>query len=98
MELARESDDVLVGKILLASGREFPIKLTKTKLSNQFDGKYSGTSSVGQGCGTAQYDIAVKDSLITGWFRFHVTKGSFANQTLSADGEITGEVSSDVTL
>ena len=96
VELARESDDVLVGKILLASGREFPIKLTKTKLSNQFDGKYSGTSSVGQGCGSGHYEIAVKDSLITGWFRFHVTKGSIANRT-SADGEITGEVSSDGT-
>jgi hypothetical protein len=97
VELARESEDVLVGKIVLASGQEFPIKLTKTKLSNQFDGKYSGTSSVGQGCGTAQYDIVVKDSLITGWFRFHVTKGSLANQTLSTDGEITGEVNSDGT-
>ena len=53
VELARESDDVLVGKIVFASGEEFPIKLTKTKLSNQFDGKYSGTSSVGQGCGSA---------------------------------------------
>ncbi len=96
VELARESDDVLVGKILLASRREFPIKLTKTKLSNQFDGKYSGTSAVGHGCGTGHYEIAVKDSLITGWFRFHITKGSIANLT-SADGEITGEVGSDGT-
>lgn len=94
VELARENDDVLVGKILLAGGQEFPIKLTKTKLSNQFDGKYSGTSSVGEGCGSAHYDIAVKDSLITGWFRIHITKGGIANQT-SPDGEITGEVSSD---
>jgi hypothetical protein len=94
VELARESDDVLGGKILLASGREFPIKLTKTKLSNLFDGKYSGTSAVGHGCGTGHYEIAVKDSLITGWFRFHITKGSIANMT-SADGEITGEVGSD---
>ena len=97
VEMARESDDVLVGKILLESGREFPIKLTKTKLSNQFDGKYSGTSSVGHGCGSGHYEITVKDSLITGWFRFHVTKGSFPNQTLSANGEITGEVGSDGT-
>jgi hypothetical protein len=64
----------------------------KTKLSNQFDGKYSGTSAVGHGYGSAHYEIAVKDSLITGWFRFHVTKGSIANQT-STDGEVTGEVS-----
>ena len=39
----------------------------------------------------------MKDSLITGWSRFHVTKGSFPNQTLSANGEITGEVGSDGT-
>ncbi|HEX4988127.1 MAG TPA: hypothetical protein VFW91_05080 [Candidatus Binatia bacterium] len=85
VELTRESDDVLVGKIVFANGREFPIKLTKTKLSNQFDGKYSGTSSVGHGCGSGHYEIAVKDSLINGWFRFHVTKGNVANQT-SPDG------------
>src|SRR5262245_12238794 len=97
VELAREGDNVLVGKITLEDGREFPIKLTKTKLSNQFDGKYSGTSSVGHGCGSGHYEITVKDSLITGWFRFHVTKGSFPNQTLSANGEITGEVGSDDT-
>ena len=97
VELVRESDDVLVGKIVFTSGREFPIKLTKKKLSNQFDGKYSGTSSVGHGCGSGHYEITVKDSLITGWFRFHVTKGSFPNQTLSANGEITGEVGSDGT-
>ena len=53
VEMARESDDVLVGKITFVSGRGHPIKLTKTKLSNQFDGKYSGTSSVGRGCGSA---------------------------------------------
>src|SRR5215831_20174772 len=70
VEVAREGDDVLVGKITFVSGREHPIKLTKTKLSNQFDGKYSGTSSVGHGCGSGHYEIAVKDSLITGWFRF----------------------------
>jgi hypothetical protein len=96
LELVRESDDVLGGKIVIANGREFPIKLMKTKLSNQFDGKYSGTSSTGQGCGSAHYEIAVKDSLMTGWFRFHVTKGSIAPRT-SADGEITGEVSTDGT-
>jgi hypothetical protein len=94
VELVRESDDVLVGKIVFTSGREFPIKLTKTKLSNQFDGKYSGTSSVGRGCMSAQYHMTVKDSLMTGWFRFHVTKGGIADQTLSADGEITGEIGS----
>lgn len=82
VELTREGDDVLVGKIIFEKGREFPIKLTRTRLSNQFDGKYSGTSAVGHGCGTSYYEIAVKDSLITGWFRFHVTKGSIANQTL----------------
>ena len=97
VELTRESDHVLVGKIAFTSGREFPIKLTKTKLSNQFDGKYSGTSSVGRGCMSAQYHMTVKDSLITGWFRFHVTRGGSADQTLSADGEITGEVGSDGT-
>jgi hypothetical protein len=96
VELTRESDDVLVGKIVFANGREFPIKLTKTKLSDQFDGKYSGTSTVGHGCGSAHYEIAVKDSLITGWFRFHVALGAVANQT-SKDGEITGEVRSDGT-
>ena len=96
VELAREGDDVLVGKITFVSGREHPIKLTKTKLSNQFDGKYSGTSSVGRGCGSYHYDMTVKDSLITGWYRSHVTKGSIANMT-SADGEITGEASSDGT-
>jgi len=97
VELTRESDHVLVGKIVFTSGREFPIKLMKTKLSNQFDGKYSGTSSVGRGCMSAQYHMTVKDSLITGWFRFHVTRGGSADQTLSADGEITGEVGSDGT-
>ena len=96
VELAREGDDVLVGKITFENGREFPIKLTKTKLPNQFDGKYSGTSSVGRGCGSYHYDITVKNSLITGWYRSHVTKGSIATMT-SADGEITGEASSDGT-
>jgi len=96
VELTREGDDVLAGKITFVSGREHPIKLTKTKLSNQFDGKYSGTSSVGYACGSYHYDITVKDSLITGWYRSHVTKGSFANMT-SPDGEVTGEVSSDGT-
>jgi hypothetical protein len=96
VELTREGDEVLLGKIVLANGREFPIKLTKTKLSNQFDGKYSGTSSVGRGCGSGLYDITVRDSLITGWFRFHTTRGNIASQT-SADGEITGEVSGDGT-
>ena len=95
VELTRESDDVLVGKIVFTSGRQFPIKLTKKKLSNQFDGEYSGTSSVGHGCMSGQYHMTVKDSLITGWFRFHITKSGIANQTLSADGEITGEVHSD---
>ena len=96
VELTREGDEVLVGKIILASGRELPLKLTKTKLPNQFDGKYSGTSSVGRGCGSYHYDITVKDSLLTGWYRSHVTKGSIANMT-SADGEITGQASSDGT-
>jgi hypothetical protein len=96
VELTREGDEVLVGKIVLASGREFPIKLTKTKLSNQFDGKYTGTSSVGRGCGSSHYDITVRDSLITGWFRFHITRGNVASQS-SVTGEITGEVSSDGT-
>jgi len=96
LELARESDDVLPGKIRLGSGQEFPIKLTKTKLSNQFDGKYSGTSSVGHGCGSGHYEIAVQDSLINGWFRFHVTKGNVANQT-SPEGKITGDVGNDGT-
>ena len=95
VELTRESDDVLVGNIVFTSGRQFPIKLTKKKLSNQFDGEYSGTSSVGRGCMSGQYHMTVKDSLITGWFRFHITKSGIANQTLSADGEITGEVHSD---
>ena len=35
VELAREGDDVLVGKITFVNGQEYPIKLTKTKLSNQ---------------------------------------------------------------
>ena len=96
VELTREGDEVLVGKMMLASGRELPLKLTKTKLPNQFDGKYSGTSSVGRGCGSYHYDITVKDSLLTGWYRSHVTKGSIANMT-SADGEITGQASSDGT-
>jgi hypothetical protein len=38
LELARESDDGLGGKIIIANGREFPIKLMKTKLSNQWRG------------------------------------------------------------
>src|SRR5262249_29106356 len=76
VELAREIDDVLVGKVPLVDRREYPIKLTKTRLSNQFDGKYSGTSSVGRGCGSGHYNITVRDSLITGWFRFHATLGS----------------------
>ena len=97
VELSRESDDVLVGKVVFTSGREFPIKLTKAKLSNQFDGKYSGTSPVGRGCMSAQYHMTVKDSLITGWFRFYVTRGDSADQALSADGEITGEIGSDGT-
>ena len=96
VELTREGDDVLVGKITFVSGREHPIKLTKTKLANQFDAKYSGTSSVGYACGSYHYDITVKDSLITGWYRSHVTKGSFANMT-SPDGEVTGEITSDGT-
>jgi hypothetical protein len=95
VELTRESDDALVGKIVFTNGPEFPIKLTKATLSNQFDGKYSGISSVGRGCMSAQYHMTVKDSLITGWFRFHVTRGGVADQTLSADGEITGEIGSD---
>src|SRR5262245_59188068 len=57
-ELAREGDDVLVGKITFVNGQEYPIKLTKTKLSNQFDGRYSGTSPVGRGCGSYHYDIS----------------------------------------
>ena len=96
VELTREGNEVLVGKIVLASGQQLPLKLTKTKLPNQFDGKYSGTSSVGRGCGSYHYDITVKDSMITGWYRSHVTKGSIATMT-SADGEITGEASSDGT-
>jgi len=96
LELARESDDALVRKITFACGREYPIKLNKTKLSNQFDGKYSGTSSVGRGCGSGHYDITVKESLITGWFRFQNAYGGVANYT-SRDGEVTGEVPSDGT-
>jgi hypothetical protein len=96
VELAREIDDVLVGKVLLVDRREYPIKLTKTRLSNLFDGKYSGTSSVGRGCGSGHYNITVRDSLITGWFRFHATLGSPSSYT-SRNGEITGEVSSDGT-
>jgi len=97
VKLTRESDDFLVGKVVFTSGLELPIKLTKTKLSNQFDGEYSGTSSVGRGCMSGQYHMTVKDSLITGWFRFHVTRGGSADQTLSANGEITGEVGSNGT-
>jgi hypothetical protein len=40
------------------------------------------------------FDIAVKDSLITGWFRIQVAFGGTANQS-SKEGEITGEVNSD---
>ena len=96
VELTKEGDEVLVGKMIFASGRELPLKLTKTKLSNQFDGKYSGTSTVGRGCGTGYYEIAVKDSLITGWFQFHFTFGGVTNQS-STVGEITGEASGNGT-
>src|SRR5688572_240606 len=36
VELLREGDDSLAGKITFANGKSFPVKLTRVKLSNTF--------------------------------------------------------------
>jgi hypothetical protein len=91
VELSREGDDSLAGKITFANGKSFPVKLTRVKLSNTFDGDWQGTVTVLHGCGSANYSFAVNNSLITGALR--VTYGGFGGEPTSAfDSDITGEV------
>lgn len=93
VELSREGEDSLAGKITFANGKSFPLKLTRVKLSNTFDGDWQGTSTVRRGCGSANYSFAVNNSLISGALR--VTFGGFGGEPISAfDSDITGEVDS----
>jgi hypothetical protein len=91
VELTREGDDSLAGKITFANGKPFPIKLTKIKLSTAFDGEWTGGASVLRGCGSATYNFSVKDSLITGNLRILY----YDTSPPSYDSIITGEVAAD---
>ena len=90
VELTREGDESLVGKLTWANGQGFSIKLRKIRLSTEFDGEWEGNSPVFQGCGDAYYKITVKDSLITGRLRI-----IWQDLSPSAISAITGEVDAD---
>jgi hypothetical protein len=93
VELSREGDDSLAGKITFANGKSFPVKLTRVKLSNTFDGDWQGSVTVLRGCGSATYNFKVTDSLITGGLR--LTFAGYGTEPASFfDSDITGEVDS----
>ena len=90
VELTREGDESLVGKLKWADGQEFSIKFRKVKLSTEFDGEWQGNNPVFQGCGDAHYKITVKDSLVTGQLRI-----LWKDLSPPASSAITGEVDAD---
>jgi hypothetical protein len=91
VELIREGDGELIGKLVSVDGRDWPIRLSKSKLSSRFDGKYSGTSRGNKGCGAIDYEITVKDSLITGFSRWRTSSWT-VRSARSSDSDVTGEV------
>lgn len=97
VELTREGDNSLGGKYTNASGKTFPIKFTKTKLSSEFDGEWEGPAtnnpSNPRDCSNGTYRVTIKDSLITGTFEIvsRVT-GAGVRQAL-----VTGEIQPDKT-
>ena len=92
IELMREGDSSLAGKYINTSGKVFPIKFKKTKLSSEFDGEWEGPATNNPrnttDCTNGTYRLTVKDSLITGTFEIssRVT-GAGLRQSL-----VTGEI------
>jgi hypothetical protein len=91
VELIWESASDLSGRLVSTEGREWPIRLSKSKLSSRFDGKYSGTSRGSRGCGAIDYEVTVKESLIRGFSRWRAASWRALSGT-SSDSGITGEV------
>jgi hypothetical protein len=92
VELAREADGSLAGKSTFQSGQAFSIKLSKIKLSNEFDGTWEGRATVNppndRECTSGYYEVAVKDSLITGSFEIASRAAAGARFRSSVTGEI----------
>jgi hypothetical protein len=94
IDLSRSGDDELTGTFVSPNGQDFPIKLSKNKLSKRFDAEYAGQSKGAYGCGHGVYKMTVKDSLITGVFQWgaaswRATSGGYI------ESKITGEVGDD---
>jgi hypothetical protein len=72
IELTREGDTSLGGKYTNTSGKTFPIKFRKAKLSSEFDGEWEGPATNNprnnRDCTNGTYRVTIKDSLITGTF------------------------------
>ena len=72
IELTREGDTSLGGKYTNTSGKTFPIKFKKAKLSSEFDGEWEGPGTNNprnnRDCTNGTYRVTIKDSLITGTF------------------------------
>jgi hypothetical protein len=70
VELTREGDSSLTGKYTNTSGKVFPIKFKKTKLSSELDGEWEGPATNNprntRDCTDGTYRVTIKDSLITG--------------------------------
>ena len=97
VELAREGDASLNGKYTSTSGKTFPIKFKKAKLSSEFDGEWEGPATNNpkntRDCTDGTYRLTIKDSLITGKFEI-VSRVSGAGVR---EALVTGEVQPDKT-
>ena len=97
VELTREGDASLNGKYTSTSGKTFPIKFKKAKLSSEFDGEWEGPATNNprntRDCTDGTYRLAIKDSLITGKFEI-VSRVSGAGVR---EALVTGEVQPDKT-
>jgi hypothetical protein len=97
VELTREGDSSLAGKYTNTSGKVFPIKFKKTKLSSEFDGEWEGPAANNprntRDCTDGTYRLTIKDSLITGKFEIvSRVAGAGVREAL-----VTGEIQPDKT-
>jgi hypothetical protein len=101
VELTRQGDESLVGTFTDESGQKFPIRLTKIKLSSEFDGRWEGEGLTRPGCmlpatdfyQDSNYYLTIQNGLITGYSlaRVHhpLTGSKFRKST------VTGQVEPD---
>jgi hypothetical protein len=96
IELTQTGDGELSGKYTGASGKTYPIKFKRAKLSTEFDGEWEGRAVNNprnvKNCTDGNYFVTIKESLITGTFR---VISRVDNGVLEA--AVTGEVQPDKT-